>query len=288
MLLHPQSYGIIRRMTRTTFPKHIALPQDHGSWVFLFSPLVIGLLAGRTWTVDTAFLVLTAVCAFLIRQPLTMAVKVYSGRRSRRDLPAARLWGAVYALIGGGALVVLLLHGHTYLLLLGLPAVPVFAWHLYLVSRRAERRQAGVEILATGVLALAAPAAYWVGRGALDGRGWLLWVLLWLQSAASIVYAYLRLEQRAWKEAPPAKTRWHAGRRALLYTSFNLMLVLALGQTGVVSPWLFLAYAIQWAEALWGITHPAVQARPATIGMRQLLVSALFTLAFATLWLAFS
>jgi hypothetical protein len=28
------------------FVRHIALPQDHGSWVFLLSPLLIGLFAG--------------------------------------------------------------------------------------------------------------------------------------------------------------------------------------------------------------------------------------------------
>ncbi|GAB4531799.1 MAG: hypothetical protein Fur0018_20050 [Anaerolineales bacterium] len=274
-------------MKSTLFLKHIALPQDHGSWVFLFSPLIIGLLAGGAWRTDTLLLILAAVCAFLIRQPLTTAVKVYSGRRSRRDLPAARLWTAVYALAGGGALALLLLHGHTYLLYLAALAIPVFIWHLYLVSKRAERRQAGVEILATGILALSAPAAYWMGHGWPDWRGFLLWGLLWLQSAASIVYAYLRLEQRAWKEKPAAAVRWQAGRHSLIYTSVNVLLVFLAGQTDWVSPWLFLAYAIQWGETLWGIHHPAIQARPVTIGTRQLIVSALFSAVFATLWLAF-
>ncbi len=281
--------SIIGRMTTTRrFPTHIALPQDHGSWVFLFSPLVIGLVAGQAWNADTLALVVAALAAFLIRQPLTIAVKVYSKRRHRRDLPPARLWSAIYALIGSASLAWLCSRGHKYLLYLALPAIPVFAWHLYLVSKRAERRQAGVEILATGVLALAAPAAYWVGRGALLPAGWVLWLLVWLQSAASIVYAYLRLEQRRWKEIPPAPQRWLAGRRALAYASFNVAATGLLALAGYLPAGIALPYAVQLIETLWGITHPAVQARPTAIGMRQLAVSTLYTLLFAWGWFAFA
>src|SRR3990170_7528252 len=89
--------------------RHIALPSDHGSWVFLFSPLLIGLFAGRSWSVASLTLIIAALSAFLIRQPVTMLVKMYSGRRPRRDLPAAWFWLGVYGLIGGLALVALVL-----------------------------------------------------------------------------------------------------------------------------------------------------------------------------------
>jgi len=88
--------------------------------------------------------------------------------------------------------------------------------NLWLVSRRAERRQAGIEIIATGVLALAAPAAYWVGKGWQDPLGWWLLLLTWFQSAASIMYAYLRLEQRELHALPDRPTQFRMARRALL------------------------------------------------------------------------
>ena len=161
----------------------------------------------------------------------------------------------------------------------------MFAWHLYLVSRRLERRQLGVEIVATGVLALAAPAAYWVGAGRPDPLGWLLWVLVWFQSSTSIVYAYLRLEQRALREAPDVATRLRMGRRALLYTTFNLLAVAGLSVSGVL-PWLLtIPYAVQWGETLWGtLVKPAVGARPTAIGIRQLAISTLFTILFIAAW----
>ena len=88
--------NIITNMRPSFFRKQIALPQDHGSWVFIFSPLLIGLFAGGQVTQASIYLVVAAVAAFLLRQPITMAVKAYSGRRPPTDLPAARFWIVVY------------------------------------------------------------------------------------------------------------------------------------------------------------------------------------------------
>jgi hypothetical protein len=266
------------------FKRHIALPQDHGSWVFLLSPLLIGLFAGGTWRPATFFLITAAMAAFLIRQPVTTLTKAYSGRRSRRDLTAGWFWILVYGLVGLVSLIGLVSLGFGYLLYLALPGAPVFAWHLYLVSRRAERRQMGVEIVGSGVLALAAPAAYWVGVGSPHSLGWWLFALAWLQSAASIVYAYLRLEQRALKEVPPLKERLRMASRALLYTTFNLVAVSGFSLTGALPAWLPLPYGLQWVETLVGTLQPAVGVKPTSIGIRQLIVSTVFTILFIIAW----
>jgi hypothetical protein len=276
----------LERLPTTLFRRHIALPTDHGSWVFLFSPLLIGLFAGGTLTSASLALVSAALAAFLIRQPATIAVKVYSGRRSRRDLPAALFWIAVYGLAALLALGALLLQGFGYLFILAIPGLPVFAWHLVLVSKRAERRQMGVELVAVGVLALAAPAGYWVGIGRPDPLGWWLAALTWLQSAASIVYAYLRLEQRELKSMPDLAYRFRMGRRALLYTSFNLALATALSLSGLLPRLLPLPFALQWVETIYGTLKPAAGYRPTAIGIRQLIVSTLFTILFVLAWRA--
>ena len=265
--------------------RHIALPTDHGSWVFLFSPLLIGLFAGGRWSAATIFLILGAIAAFLIRQPVTVAVKVYSKRRGKADLPAAWFWIAVYGLLGLIAVAGLAWQGQAYLLVLAVPGLPVFLWHLWLVSQRAERRQAGIEIVATGVLALAAPAAYWTGLGRSDSLGWWLFGLTWFQSAASIVHAYLRLEQREWKVKPLGTVSLlRPARRALLYTSFNTLASLTLGLLNIIPGWVFLAFALQSAETIWGTFNPAINFKPTRIGVRQLIVSTLFTLLFIIAW----
>jgi hypothetical protein len=93
-------------VTRAHFRKQIFLPQDHGSWVFIFSPLLIGLFAAGKITLTSFSLVMAALAAFLIRQPVTIAVKAYSGRRARTDLPAARFWMITY-----GAVILIALFG---------------------------------------------------------------------------------------------------------------------------------------------------------------------------------
>ena len=265
--------------------RHIAITTEHGSWVFLLSPLIIGLFAGGNFSTTSLLLVLAALAAFLIRQPLAVMVKAYSGRRSKKDLPAARFWILIYGFVVLFTVVGLVLEGNGYLLYLGIPGLPVFFWHLLLISRRQERRQMGVELVASGVLALTAPAAFWVGRENHDPLGWWLWLLTWLQSAASIVYAYLRLEQRVWQEMPPFRKKLLAGRRAVLYTSFNLVLAASLSLFGSFGTWLILPFGIQWLETTWGcLIRPAQGFKPTHIGFRQLIISTVFTVLFILVW----
>lgn len=264
--------------------RHIALPAEHGAWVFLFSPLIIGMATGG-FRPASLLLVAAALAGFLIRQPVTMAVKVFTGRRPRRELPGIAFWLGVYGLVGLVAVVALAALGYGYLLWLALPAAPVFAWHLWLVGRRAERRQMLVEIVASGVLALAAPAAYWVGRGQVDSTGWLLWGLCWAQVAGTILYAYLRLEQRALDRMPAWEQTLRMARPALLYNLVLLVAVIMLATAKFVPLLLPLAFAIQPVEVLWGMARPAVKMKPKVIGIRQLIVSILFTLSFILAWL---
>ncbi|NOY98355.1 MAG: YwiC-like family protein [Chloroflexi bacterium] len=271
-------------MKTTLFRRHIALPQDHGSWVFILSPLFIGIFAGRQFTSASIFLITAVMAAFLLRQPVTIAVKAYAGRRPRSDLPAARFWMLVYGAISLLMVAGLVARGFTYVLYLAVPGTFVFVWHLYLVSKRAERRQAGLEIVASGVLALAAPAALWVGKETYDPMGWALWILVWLQSAASIVHAYMRLNQRDLAQVPARREKLRLGSRALLYTTFNLAATLVASAIGWLPRLIFLPFLLQWSETIWGISHPAIRAKPTAIGVRQLIVSTLFTILFIVTW----
>jgi hypothetical protein len=271
-------------MQKSIFRKQIFLPQDHGSWVFIFSPLLVGLFGGKNFSHASLYLVIAALAAFLIRQPVIIAVKAWSGRRAKNDLPAAFFWVIAYGCIALVTILGLVIEGFTYILYLAVPSIPVFAWHLWLVSKREERRQVNVEIVATGVLSLAAPAAYWVGMGQYNPTGWWLWILVWIQTAASIVYAYLRLWQRDQTRDSERSEMWRMGFRAALYTSFNLASVLTLSLLTVFPSLLFIPYLVQWAETMWGITHPAIGWKPTRIGIRQLIVSTLWTVLFILIW----
>lgn len=264
--------------------RHVALPAEHGSWLFLFTPLLIGLVTGGVRP-TSLLLILAALAGFLIRQPITMAVKVYAKRRTKREIPAIAFWLTIYSLVGLAAVIALVALGDGFLLWLAVPALLVFAWHLWLVQRRAERRQLWLEITAGAVLALAAPAAYWVGKGQISGTGWLLWGLSWLQVAGTILYAYLRLDQRALKRFPTRQETLLMARPAFLYHLAVVLLVAALALGQVVPQLLPLAYIIQLVEVAWGMMHPAVGVKPKMIGFRQLAISLIFTFSFITLWI---
>jgi nitrate reductase NapE component len=263
--------------------RQAALPPEHGAWVFLLSPLAIGLAVGG-FRPASLLLTAAALAVFLVRQPVTLLVKALSGRRPKSELAYAVFWLVIYGLLAVAAAGWLLALGYGFLLWLALPALPVFAWHLWLVRRRAERRQMLVEILASGVLALAAPAAYWVGQGQVNFTGWLLWALAWLHVAGTILYAYLRLEQRSWKQRPSLIKSIAAARAALWYHLAVFVLVAALAAGRYVPPLLPLAFLVQPLEVLWGTWHPAVGVKPKAIGIRQLVLTVLFALVFIVAW----
>lgn len=263
---------------------YIALPAEHGSWVFLFSPLLIGLVLGG-FRPASLLLGVATLAAFLLRQPVTMAVKIYSGRRPKKELGATIFWLVIYSLVGLAALTGLIAFGYGYLAWLALPALPVFAWHLWLVSRRSERRQMLVEMVASGVLALAAPAFYWMGIGQVSVTGWWLWGLVWLQVAGTIFYAYLRLEQRALKQQPTWRETVAMAWPALSFNLVLFVLILGLALTQRIPRLLPLAYLLQPLEVIWGMLHPAIRVKPKIIGFRQLALSLLFTLLFIVTWL---
>jgi len=159
---------------------------------------------------------------------------------------------------------------------LAVPGILVFAWHLWLVARREERGQMGIEIVGAGVLALTSPAAYWVCGGISASLPWLLWLLCWLQSAASIVLVYFRLGFRRQASIPPIDERMRAGRRALMYNGFNALLASGLALAGTIPPIMASAFLLMLLDAIGAVARPPVGQPPARIGIRQLVASSLF------------
>jgi hypothetical protein len=255
------------------FRKHFALPSEHGSWIWWIGPLIIGAAAGGEDHSHLALLAAAALTVFLLRQPTTILVKALSSRRSRRDLLPAALWMVFYGAAAVACAWALVALGHGRIIILAVPGLLVFVWHLYLISRRAERGQRGIELVGAGVLSLAAPGAYWITGGSDNRLAWILWGMTWLQTAASIVNVYLRLEYRRLAERPPMSERWRRGARNLAYHVFNLAAATILSILGDL-PWLLvLGFGWMLADALEGILRPPVGERPTRIGVRQLISS---------------
>jgi len=268
----------MRQQSSPYLRPHIALPQQHGAWVMWAGPLIFGLAVARDLTPATGWLLLASLSAFMTLQPLTLVVKILAGRRPRNELGPGLLWLGLYAAAALIGVIGLALNGAGWTLMLGVLAAPVLIWQMSLVMRREERGQMGVEVVGSGVLALNALAGYGVASEAgIDTRGLVLFALSWLQSAAGIVYIFLCLDYRRMKTAPPLVERPRLARRALLYSSFNVVAALALAALGL-TPWgVVIAFVLMLAEtALGGLAQPPIGARPAAIGVRQLIATTVF------------
>ena len=270
--------------SKLIFQKHIFLPQDHGSWVFVFSPIIAGFNLGG-WGAAQAWIAFSAVAFFLLRQPLTVVVKALSGRRDRRDLPPSILWSSVYGVALISAIVGMILTGQTYVVYwMAAPAVLMLAWQFWMVVNRVERKQRTFEVLSTGLLAFIAAAMVWVKGKPFDTDGFILWLFLFLQAAASIYYAYTRLEQRGWKNLPEIRARWDVSAGTLVFTGCNLIVAAWLGVMGLVGSLLWVAFTVQLLETIYSVNRPAMGFKPTAIGFRQLAVSVVFLALFLVFW----
>ncbi len=72
----------------------IALPTEHGGWGFLFEPLVLGMAVAPSW--GGALVAAAAICAFLSRQPLKLAMQDALRRKSYLRTWWCRLFAATY------------------------------------------------------------------------------------------------------------------------------------------------------------------------------------------------
>lgn len=263
----------------TLFRRHIALPQQHGAWAMWLAPFGIGVGVGGVLTPALGWLALAATGAFLALQPLTQLVKVWAGRRSARERGPALVWLALYGLLMLVGAAGLALTGQAWVLALGVLALPILAWQLLLVARRAERGQMGVEMLGAAVLALGAPAAYGVAVGGPSLTGVWLWTLCALQGAGAVTYIFATLVYRRLTARPDWSERWRiAGRSTVLHVAMLLVVGLLVAAGQVPFP-VLLPFSLLLAEAIYGgLLRPPVGVKPARIGVRQTIVTVLFAL----------
>jgi hypothetical protein len=263
------------------FRKQYALPAEHGAWIWFLGPYALGVAAGGRLSLPLLWLLLAGLFGFLLRQPVAILVKVHAGRRDRRQLAPAVLWSVVYGSLALVSSLPLILAGYAQLLGLAVPGLMVFGWHLWLIKRRSERHRPGVEVVAAGVLALLAPAAYWVAGGSAIPVATGLWAISWLQAAASIVLIHLRLDQRSWLAGLGRNELLARGRRALAYHAFNLIVAAGSRLFFDVPAWVLAGFGLMLLDCIDAVFRPARGRPPRRIGLRQTVMSSAFILLVA-------
>jgi hypothetical protein len=247
-------------------------------------PFVLGVAVGGRPRGDAFALFVAALAGFHLHHPAAIAVKALVGRRPRSDLAPAAVWIGIDGVVAALAIPCVVAHGHARILWLLVPAGVVFAVHLLLVARKAERRQETLEVLFAAVLALAAPAAYWVSGGVDPWEPWILAGASWLAVAAGIANVHLRLRQRAAKRGSPAAVPWRGAVAALALPVVGVVGSAAGLALSHAPPVVLLAFLGLFADALASALRPDPTARPVAVGIREALVLLAFTVALAAGW----
>lgn len=254
-----------------------AIPKDHGSWALWLGPFLAGWGVAEQSTIPLLWVFLAILSVFLARHPLIILVRSLSGRRNHEDSRPALIWTLIYLTAATMFALLLVLSGFSLLLLLAIPALPLLVWQMALVVRREERKMS-LEITGSGVLALAAPAAYIAATGTWSIMAFWLWILTWLYSIVSIVYVYLRLKQRLLDKTPDSYRKLEMGRSAMRTAAAALLLVTVLTLTGQLPRFAPLPFVIAQIHVIWGVVSPAIGARPQRVGFAQVGAFILFVI----------
>lgn len=219
------------------------MPHEHGAWVMLYVPMVIGFAVSGGAPFLPSFLLFLAVSgAFLAREPADLLIR-------GRGKEGTAFWLVVYAAATVAATVPLVFaYGRTALLVVGGIAGVLFGIHAVMLSwpsrRRLDRSQSG-EVLAVTGLTLSAPAAYAVATGLFDGQAVCVWVVSMLYFASSIFFVKMLLGGVKHKGEITPGVRLRIGRWNIAYhLALVAVLIWLAPRAGDVGMWLIgLAYA---------------------------------------------
>lgn len=249
----------------------VAVPPEKGGWVWWLGPLGVGALAAPELRPELLLVVLGGFCAFSLRQPLTLALKQL--RRGKGDFAPVLFWAGMYSVVLALVGAALLGMGYGGVVVLGLLGVPIFGWHLTLVYFGKERHQHLLDLAAAAALALTGPAAYLSCGGTNTQLALWIFVLSALQSCASVIHMFLRLEQRALRAMPPLRLRLRKGLLPVACHLSALAAAMLATHAGVASLLAVAAMSIPLVEGTGSVLHPPVRATPKEVGVRQLVLS---------------
>lgn len=226
-------------MTATTKAKptiparSIALPIEHGSWGFLFEPLVLGMVIAPS--IAAVFISLMVIGAFLLRQPLKFLLgDMRQGRTLPRTVIARRFtfWYAPLTLIGLAGILVTA----TPSSLLPFVAVAPLAIYLMVQDVARQSRELVPEILAAIFLS-ATPASMVIAAGSTWPVAISLSLIMIARLVPSIVYIRNRLnleKGKPYSTAAPAAVHAVAIAGVAILAQYGLAPWLSVAMLGIL------------------------------------------------------
>ncbi len=253
------------------------LPREHGAWAMFIAPLVVGIGAIPSPRLEAGaggavLFALTAFGFFLLRFPLTLAIKA----RTPDARASALRWSALYAALTLACGAALLISTRLWLLVpLGFLGFGTLGFYLWLVARRAETSVWGEWIGIAG-LALGAPGAYLVGAGAPDATAIALYALCALYFGGTVLYIKFKVREQSRLVPKTFAEKLWAGRASIVYHALVFALVAYCAATGALPALTVIAFGLPICKVIGGVLR-----QPARLNVRRLgFVEMGFTVAF--------
>src|SRR5262245_46005311 len=248
----------------------LKLPKEHGAWVMLYVPFVLGVaVAGRVnWPV--LLLLLSATAAFISRESLLVYWRARARGRAAAEAGRTLLIYLALAAAFGSPLIL------TFNLFMLIPLGVVGAALLLINGKQAtrmEERSTTGEIMAIGGLTMTASAAYYAASGRWDITAFWLWLLSALYMASSVFYIKLRVYRLNPRKQAEQRQAW---RSCAFYHSFLTLALPALIFAGSLSLFAFIAFAPALVRTFWGMLAPESKVNLTRAGILEIVYSLLF------------
>ncbi len=241
----------------------IALPNEHGSWGFLFEPLVAGLAIA--FSMPAAWIALTYIGAFLMRQPLRIYV---ADRLNGRDLPQtsvalkfALYFGLIYVVGVAGSLAFADLKSF-------IPILLVAPLGIYQIYADASRQSRNLLPELTGAVAISSSVAVIALASGLEaGTAYALWGVFAARLIPSIVYVRNRLRLEKGKK--------FSSLSAIFAHGAALAFVAVLAANGLIPKLPIAIFSVLLIRAAWGLSSYRKKVKAMRIGVWEVIYGSL-------------
>src|SRR5262245_31049473 len=161
----------------------LKLPKEHGAWVMLYVPFVLGAAVAGSVNWPVLLLLLSATAVFISRESLLVYWRARARGRDAAEVGRTLLLYLARAAAFGSPL--FFAFKLLWLIPLGLAGAVLLLINGKQATRMEERSTSG-EIMAIGGLTMTAPAAYYAASGQWDMTALWLWLLSALYMASSV------------------------------------------------------------------------------------------------------
>lgn len=242
--------------------KQISLPTEHGSWGFLFEPIVVALAIGPS--VSGFAIAVMTIGAFLVRQPLKVLIIDRLGQKNNARARAAIKFLLLFSAVSAAGFVSTLYLTGIKPLFPFILVLPFAAVQIYFDGSRKSRGL--LPELLGGVSISSSSAAIMLAGGASVFAAAAIWILMIARLIPSIIYIRNRLRLE--------KGKGHSFIQPVAFHSAAFITVVVLAYYGGV-PWLAAAaMVVLLFRAVRGLSPTRKKLKAMQIGVLEVLYGA--------------